>query len=247
MRMNLRAAIAAAVVVMAASLFLSGAGTYAKEGAQPPQESADSNRLVKGGGISVPGWTGQVDDNAAAAGQMVKDAKLVPEGKGMRVITGPAITYWNPANKATGDYTVSATFNEPKFMNLNDHPHPYGIVIAGSDMGGPQMSYLYCAAYGNGNFIVRGMGPRPFQMNGMGQANAAVHKAAGVGQPVTQQIAMSVKGNRVECSINGTVVAGYDKAQLVSAGKLKSTDGLYGIRFAHNTEAIVTDLKVTKP
>ena len=58
---------------------------------------------------------------------------------------------------------------------------------------------------------------------------AAVHKAAGVGQPVTQEIAMSVKGDRVECAINGTVVAGYPSAALVAPGKLKSTDGVYGI------------------
>jgi hypothetical protein len=45
------------------------------------------------------------------------------------VRTGPATTYWNPANKAAGSYTVSATFNEPKYMNLMDHPHPYGIMI----------------------------------------------------------------------------------------------------------------------
>ena len=78
------------------------------------------------------------------------------------------------------------------------------------------------------------------------QANAAVHKAAGRGQPVTQEIAVSVKGNRVECAINGTVVAGYDKASLVTAGKLKSTDGVYGIRFSHNTDATVTGLSMTK-
>ncbi|HVZ23701.1 MAG TPA: hypothetical protein VG871_21655, partial [Vicinamibacterales bacterium] len=147
---------------------------------------------------------------------------------------------------ATGDYTVKATFNEPKFQNLNTHPHPYGIVIAGNDLGTDNQSYLYCAAYGNGNFIVRGMGPTPFQMNGRGEASPAVHKAAAVGEPVTQEIAMSVKGGKVTCSINGTEVASYDKAALVAAGKLKSTDGVYGIRFAHNTEAIVTGLTVTK-
>jgi hypothetical protein len=58
---------------------------------------------------------------------------------------------------------------------------------------------------------------------------------------------MSVKGDKVSCSINGTEVASYDKSALVSAGKLKSTNGVYGIRFAHNTEATVSDLKVTKP
>jgi len=88
---------------------------------------------------------------------------------------------------------------------------------------------------------VRGFGPDPFQMNGRRpEPNAAVNKAAGVGQPVTQEIALSVKGDRVECSINGTVVAGFDKSSVVGAGKLKSTDGVYGLRFAHNTEVTVT-------
>jgi hypothetical protein len=128
-------------------------------------------------------------------------------------------------------------------MNLNDHPHPYGIVIAGNKLGTDQQSYLYCAAYGNGNFIVRGFGPQPFQMNGgHGEANAAVHKASGAGAPVTQEIAVSVKGDQVTCAINGTVVATYPKSDLVTTGKLGSTDGVYGIRFAHNTEATVTGL-----
>jgi len=42
-------------------------------------------------------------------------------------------------------------------------------------------------------------------------------------------------------------VATYPKADLVGAGKLKSTDGVYGIRFAHNTEGTVSGLTVTKP
>jgi hypothetical protein len=201
----------------------------------------DANRAVAGGGITVPGWTGKPDSD------VITNAKLAPEGAGMHVTTGPAVTYWNPANKATGDYTVKATFNEPKFMNLNTHPHPYGIMIAGNDLGTDSQSYLYCAAYGNGNFIVRGFGPTAFQMNGgRGEANPAVNKAAGPGSPVTQEIAMSVKGDKVSCSVNGTVVATYDKAALVTAGKLKSTDGVYGIRFAHNTDAIVTGLSMTK-
>ena len=132
-------------------------------------------------------------------------------------------------------------------LALNDHPHPYGIVIAGTDMGTDQQSFLYCAAYGNGSFIVRGFGPAPFQVNGRrGEPNEAVNKAAGPGEPVTQDIAVSVRGDKVECAINGTVVGSYNKADLVADGRLKSTDGVYGIRFAHNTEALVTGLTVTK-
>ena len=211
------------------------------------RSQSDASRAIAGGGISVAGWTGKVDANAEKAGQTVNDAKFSQEGNAMHVTTGPAVTYWNPANKATGNYTVKATFQESKYMNLNNHPHPYGVVIGGNGMGTDQQSYLYCAAYGSGNFIVRGFGPEPFQMNGRrGEENAAVHKAAGPGEPVTQEIALSVKGDRVECAINGTVVAGYDKSGVVAPGKLVSTDGVYGLRFAHNTEVTVTGFGVTK-
>ena len=221
----------------------------AQAGGQGGQQGGgmDASRTVAGGGISAPGWQGRVDANEAAAGQTVANAKLVASGNTLQVTTGPAITYWNPANRATGEYTVSATFNEPKYMNLNNHPHPYGIVIGGNDLGTDQQSYLYCAAYGNGNFIVRGFGPTAFQLNGpRGGPGASVNKAAGPGQPVTQEIAVSVRNDRVSCSINGQEAWSAPKSEVVAAGKLKSTDGVYGIRFAHNTEATVTGLKMVK-
>ncbi|MEO7043449.1 MAG: hypothetical protein ABI035_14395 [Gemmatimonadaceae bacterium] len=223
----------------AAAVFLASFATVA--------HSQEESRSVAGGGISIPGWTGKIDASAAKRGSTIKDAKLSKDGAALHVTTGPAVAYWNPSDKASGDYTVSATFTEPKYMSLNDHPHPYGVFIGGNDMGTDQQTYLYCAAYGNGSFIVRGFGPNAFQMNGReGASNAAVHKAPGKDQPVTQMIAMSVKGDKVSCSINGTEVASYPKSEIVGSGKLKSTDGVYGIRFAHNTEGMVTDLKVTK-
>lgn len=213
-----------------------------------PAAPTETSVGVVGGGVSVPGWTGKIDAKEEAAGLTLNSAKFAKAGDAFNVTTGPAVTYWNPANKASGDYTVKATFTEPKYMSINNHPHPYGLVIAGNDLGTDQQSYLYCAAYGNGNFIVRGFGPGPFQMNGpRGTADPAVNKAAGKGEPVTQEIAISVKGDKVECAINKKVVASYDKSALVTAGKLKATDGVYGLRFAHNTDAVVTGLTVTKP
>jgi len=207
----------------------------------------DMSHAVAGGGISVAGWTGRIDASATKHGSKLSDSKLAKEGDALHVTTGPAVAYWNPSNTASGNYVVSATFREPKFMSLNDHAHPYGVFIAGNDMGTDQQTYLYCAAYGDGNFIVRGFGPAPFQMNGReGAANAAVHKAAGKGLPVEQHVALSVKGDKISCIINGTEVASYTKAELVGPGKLKSTDGVYGIRFAHNTDGLVTDLVMKK-
>ena len=216
------------------------------------QDAMEATRNVSGGGISVPGWLGKIDAKEEKAGMALNSAKFAKEGKGLRVTTGPAVTYWSPKNKAEGNYTVKATFKEPQYMSLNDHPHPYGIVVAGNDLGTDKASYLYCAANGNGSFIVRGFGTSdsgsvPFQVNGRrGEVSEAVNKAAAKGEPVTNSIAVSVKGDKVECAINGKTVGSYDKSSLVAAGKLKSTDGLYGLRFAHNTEGIVTGLSVMK-
>lgn len=232
----------AALTLSLVALMLAPTAHFSQGGQQN-----ETSRGVAGGGISVPGWTGKIDAKEETAGLTLNSAKLTKEGDALHVVTGPAVTYWHPDNKATGDYTVKATFKEPKYMSLNNHPHPYGIVIAGNDLGTDQQSYLYCAAYGNGKFIVRGFGPAAFQMNGRGEDNPAVNKAAGPGEPVTQEIAVSVKGDKVECTINNKVVASYDKSALVTSGKLKSTDGVYGLRFAHNTEAIVTGLSVSKP
>jgi uncharacterized protein YfiM (DUF2279 family) len=209
--------------------------------AQGAAQDPNASRAVAGGGITVAGWTGKMDESRENTGLNINSAKFAAEaGGGFHVTTGPSMTYWNPANKAAGNYTVEATFAEKEYMGLNDHPHPYGIAIAGNDLGTPTMSILYCSAYGDGRFIVRGFGPAAFPVNPKAEANAAINKAAGKGSPVMQKIAMSVTATKVECAVNGTVVGSYDKAAVIGAGKLKSTDGVYGLRFGHNTEVVVT-------
>ena len=207
----------------------------------------DAAVAVKDGGIFAKGWAGKIDAQEEKAGQVLNNARLDEKGGVLHVRTGPAVTYWNPANRATGNYTVSATFDEAKYMELMDHPHPYGIMIAGNDLGTPDQSYIYCSAYGNGTFIVRGMGPAPFQVSArMPEPNAAIAKAAGKLSPVKQDIAVTVDGDNISCAINGTVVGTYNKSDIVGANKLKSLDGAYGIRFGHNTEAVVSGLTIVK-
>jgi hypothetical protein len=215
-------------------------------GAMLSAQFGDPDRAIPGGGVFVAGWTGKIDPSSARQGRTLKDSKLAQEGSALHVTAGPATTYWNPANAASGDYTVKATFTEPHFMELNSHPHSYGIFIGGNDMGTEQMSLVYCVAYGSGEMLVRGFsGPAVFTLIRQ-SANAAVHKAPGVGKPVTQEIMWRVKGGRADCSINGTMVAGYNKAELVTGGKLRSTDGVFGLRFTHNVEAVITGFGVTK-
>ena len=202
----------------------------------------DTANKVANGGIRGAGWQGRPDPGTGA----VNDASLDVKGSEIEIHTGPAMLYWNPANKATGDFTVSATFTEPKYMSSNDHPHPYGVFIGGSGLDGANATALYCAAYGRGTFIVREFTPAAVNINGRGGTSDAVHKAAGRGESVEQTIAMSVKGSRVTCSVNGTEVASYDKGEVTGAGKIPTTDGIVGIRAAHNVDVNVKDFKITK-
>ncbi len=203
------------------------------------QFGADADRVIPGGGMHVDGWTGKIDASSARQGRKLDDMRLIQAGEALHVTTGPATTLWNPKNTASGDYTIKATFAEPKFMEMSTHPHSYGIFIGGNNMGTDQMSLVYCAAYGDGNAFVRGFGPSVFNML-RAQPFPSVHKADAIGKPVTQEIAWTVKGGKAECSINGAVIASYTSDQLVAGGKLTSLDGVYGLRFTHNVEAIVT-------
>ena len=241
MKRKSRVLIGSAIVLVAllVALFLA----IMRFGGGPGSLTIEGSRAVTDGGIKIPSWNGRVDAAEEKASMTLDDARLVEEGQALHATTGPATSYWKTDAIASGDFTVKATFTEPKYMNLNSHPHPYGVFIGGNDMGTPSQTELYCAASGNGTFIVRGFGPEPFRM--LSGSNAAIHQASGRGHPVTQNISLSVRGDKVVCSINGSDVASYDKATLIGSGKLKSTNGYYGLRFAHNTDVFVSLLTMS--
>jgi hypothetical protein len=229
-------------LVTATALALAGAVSIATLQAQG-MNMQDTAHKVPNGGIRGAGWQGRPDPGTGA----LNDSSLDVKGSDLEIHTGPAMLYWNTANKTSGDFTISATFNEPKYMSSNDHPHPYGVFIAGNDLDGANATALYCAVYGSGTVIVRAF-PTSFAPMGNRRptASEAANKAAGKGEPVTQTISMSVKGDTVDCSVNGKSVASLKKADLVGEGKLKSVDGYAGIRVAHNVDVNVKDFKVTK-
>jgi hypothetical protein len=205
-------------------------------------QAQDEDKKIAGGGITVSGWQGKVDDRAAKQGMTTKDSKFASEGSGLRITTGPATTYWNPANTGKGDFTVKATFKEAK--QTYNHPHPFGVFIGGSKLDSDQPNLLYCVAYRDGTFTVRQFaGGQPSQLVRK-TPHAAVQKAESPDAAVTQDVALTVKGDSVECSINGQVVTTLKKADIVGPGKLESTDGIVGIRTSHNSDVVVTGFGV---
>ena len=97
------------------------------------QAQQDADKKVAGGGITVKGWQGRVDSGNRQS-LTINDSKLAPEGSALRLMTGAAGLYWNPANTGKGDFSVKATFDEPK--QPYNHPHPYGVFIGGKGLDG---------------------------------------------------------------------------------------------------------------
>jgi hypothetical protein len=206
-------------------------------------QQQDADRKVAGGGVTVKGWQGK-EDAGNKQGLTVTDSKFAPEGSGFRLTTGPAALYWNPANTGKGDYSVKATFTEAK--QTYSHPHPFGVFIGGAGLDSATPQALYCAAYRNGNFIVRGFsGGKRFDVVAKPTPNAAVKTAAAEAE-VVQEVSWNVKGDKLECVVNGTAVWSGTKADVTGDGKLTSTDGITGIRVSHNSDAVVTGFAVGK-
>ncbi len=208
------------------------------------QAQQDADRKVAGGGVTVKGWQGKADAGNRQ-GLTVNDSRFAPEENGFRLTTGPAGLYWSPANAAKADYKVTATFTEAK--QIFRHPHPFGVFIGGADLesGGP--TALYCAAYRNGTYIIRMFsGGKRVDVVGAPTAHDAVKKAATPDTQVVQEVGWNVRGDKVECVVNGTAVWSGTKADVTGPGKLPSTDGIAGIRASHNSDALVTNFAITK-
>jgi hypothetical protein len=87
----------------------------------PGSRTADGSLAVSDGDVKIAGWNGEVDAAEERAGMSIRDAKLSQEGDFLHATTGSAATYWMNVANASADYTVKATFHEPKYMNLNTH------------------------------------------------------------------------------------------------------------------------------
>ena len=210
----------------------------------PAATGGDADKAVtSGNGIAVAGWQGKVDASAAKKGATVNDSRFASNGANVDVKTGPAGIFWNPGNTASGNYEVKSAFTE--HHQSAGHPHAYGVFIGGSDLSTDQQAYAYCIAYADGSYSVK-------YFNGNDVTNvvdraqsAAVHKADANGQ-ATNEVGWRVKDGTASCVINGTEVKSWKAADLTGAGKLKSLDGIYGVRVSHNIDITMTPLTVTK-
>ena len=167
------------------------------------------------------------------------DLKVTAMGKGFHVIGGPAGTFWDPKNTASGNYTVRATFN---LMEPSNHTNYYGIIIGGSDLEGPNQTYTYFIVAQNGQFQIRtrmGNGnPVGVHPARGGAAHEAIRRPGANGQS-TNLLEVRVAGDTVSYVVNGTVVHTTPRSAV-------KTDGIAGVRINHVLNVHVDGFTVTK-
>lgn len=204
-----------------------------------PLHAQDADRTVADGGIKVDGWKGRVDRRPASQGKTINDSKLVSEGRTLRLSVGPAGNFWNPANTLTGNYEVMATFKEHKMAS--DHPHSYGMFIGGKDLESDTETLMYCIVYATGEYAIKTFHGAKVTTLVEREMHAAIKKADAKGE-ATNTVGWRVKDGQASCVVNGTVLKALDKGTYVAADKLKSTDGVYGLRVSHNVELTVSNM-----
>jgi hypothetical protein len=178
------------------------------------------------------GWKMRVDKSTSAADPDAPgSAKLEAAGAGMKATNPQAAVYWNPANTATGTYTVKGTFT---LLKPSSHANYYGIVFGGSNLEGPEQQYLYFVIAQNGMFLIkRRNGDAATENVQTRTAHEAIKKPGDDGKS-TNVLEVRVGADKVEYVVNGQVVHSTPKSAL--PGK---TDGIYGIRVNHVLEVQV--------
>src|SRR5213080_1873764 len=102
---------------------------------------------------SPKGWMVRPDRSTSASDPDAAGAiKFVTMGTGFHATNPQAAVYWNPANTATGSYTLKGTFT---LMKPSGHTNYYGLVFGGSDLEGPKQSYLYFMVAQDGTWLIK--------------------------------------------------------------------------------------------
>jgi hypothetical protein len=184
------------------------------------------------------GWKMRVDRSTAATDpDAAGDIKFVTMGSGFHATNPQAAVYWNPANTATGDYTLKGTFT---LMKPSGHNNYYGLVFGGSGLEGSQQSYLYFVIAQNGTWLIKRRDGDATSTVAPKTPNDAVKKPDASGKS-TNALEVRVGADKIDFVVNGAVVHTEPKS-----GAMAKTDGIHGIRVNHLLEVQVDGFGVSK-
>jgi len=184
------------------------------------------------------GWMVRADRSTSASDpDAAGTIKFTQTGGAFHAVNPQAAVYWNPANTASGNYTVKGTFT---LLKPSGHTNYYGIVFGGSDLDNAKQAYTYFLVAQDGTWLVKKRNGDTATDNVLPKtANAAVKKPGADGKS-TNALEVRVGADKVDYVVNGTVVGSSPKAQ---TGK---TDGIYGIRVNHLLEVQIDGLTAGK-
>lgn len=183
--------------------------------------------VVVAGAQSPKGWMVRADRSTNASDPDGAGAiKFVTRGAGFHATNPSAAVYWNPANTATGTYTVKGTFTLEK---PSGHTNYYGIVFGGSDLDNAKQSYTYFLVAQDGTWLVKKRDGDANTANVAPKTASDAIKKPDAGGKSTNTLEVRVGADKVDFAVNGTVVHSEPRAGL-------KTDGIYGIRVNHLLE-----------
>ena len=186
-----------------------------------------------------PGWKMRVDRSTAASDPDPAGAiKFVTMGGGFHATNPQAAVYWNPANTATGTYTLKATFT---LVKPSSHTNYYGLVFGGSDLDGPQQKYLYFVVAQDGTWLIKRRDGNTATSDVSAKTSSDVVKKPDASGKSVNTLEVRVGADKIDYVVNGTVVNTTPKS-----GATAKTDGIYGIRVNHVLEVQVDGFSVTK-
>ena len=184
------------------------------------------------------GWKLRIDRSTASSDPDAAGAiSFVTSGSGFHATNPQAAVYWNPANTASGNYTLKGTFT---LMKPSGHTNYYGLIFGGSDLDGPQQQYIYFMVAQNGTWLIKRRNGEATENISSKEANQAVKKPGDDGKS-TNALEVRVGADKIDYVVNGTVVHSTPKS-----GSTAKTDGIYGFRVNHLLEVQVDGLAVTK-
>ena len=187
------------------------------------------------------GWKLRVDRSTSASDPDGSGAiQFMAMGASFHAVNPQAAVYWNPANTATGNYTLKGSF---KLLKPSNHTNYYGLVFGGSDLEGPNQSYVYFLVAQDGTWLIKNRAGDAISPQNPGNvapktANAAVAKPGADGTSVNN-LEVRVQGDKVDYVVNGTVVHSTPKTAV-------KTDGIVGFRVNHFLEVQIDGFGVAK-
>src|SRR5438034_1046967 len=149
------------------------------------------------------GWLLRADSSTAASDPDAAGAiKFVTMGSGFHATNPQAAVYWNPANTATGNYTLKGTF---VLQKPSGHTNYYGLVFGGNGLEGANQSYTYFLVAQDGTWLVKRRDGEAVKDVSPKTANGAVKKPDASGKS-TNALEVRVMPDKIDYVVNGTVV-----------------------------------------